>query len=185
MRTLILATVFAVLSLLTPAFFAQTEHPGVSQDQVVEKAKPFLGDWNSVVCDSRRPQPYGVRFNIYLRPDDDKSVEPVFRLLGVQGYVMDPFDFQTLDFTEIVGDTPDKHFIWIDVTNSSLVLTLQPSKTGLNGVVTETRDDFQSSLFAERGDDAKDPYAYVTILAKSCPTSKPEQKSNKAQVALR
>lgn len=185
MKTLILTAILAVLSLVTPVL-AQTTNPNIPQDQVEAKAKPFLGNWRAVACDPSVKTPYGLTFNIRIgdSTDDDGNVtkEPIFRILAISFDTLKPFDFKTLDFSEIVGDTPDKHFIWLNVMNASLVMNLQPAEPnarkdfvyGLVGQV-ETIHGSEYPIFAQQSPEKpdSDPWAYIVTLGKACPA--PEQ----------
>jgi hypothetical protein len=191
-KTLLLASIFAVVSFMSPAIFAQTSDPNVPQDRVIEKAKPFLGNFQAAVCDPSVKAPYGLKFNIrvdIVKDDDGKDVlQPVFKLLGASTHKIEPYDFRTIDFTEIVGDTPDKHFLWIDVENGSLVLNLQAALpnarkdfvTALNGIV-ETVHGAEYVLFAQRQEEPSniDDYGYLKTLSQACPA--PEQNQNQAE----
>jgi|SRR5579864_746206 len=193
MRTLavvVLAVVLAVLSILIPAVHAQDVTPStagapVPPAEVIDKVQPFLGDWNAVVCETK---PYGVRFGIRLDTVKDENgkdqVTPIFHLVAVQ--IMDignPFDF----ITEAFREAPGKDIKWIIVTNNQLELALisYPDKTSLALEVGDDNGGFSEGI-AEKGDDAKDPWAYVENLAKSCPaTEAPKSASNRTQVASR
>jgi hypothetical protein len=183
MKNLLLVAVLAVISVMTPSLLAQTQdghsHPDVPQTQVVEKAKPYLGDWNAVVCE---PKPYGVRFNVRLDTAKDEegkdNTTPIFHLLAVQ--IMDigsPFDFITVSFKEY-GDITA-----LAVTNNQLELALFPNKSGL-GLEVGDEDGGFSTGFAEKGDYVKDQWGYVENLGKSCPV--PDKSAdNRNQVASR
>jgi hypothetical protein len=184
LKTFLFASILAVVVFMTPALFAQTTHPTIPQGEVVAKAKPFLGNFQSVVCDPKAPSPYGIKFNIRLdtvKDDEGKDiVQPVFKILGISTGDLEPFDFRTVDFTEIVGDTPDKHFIWIDVTNGGVVLNLQPALpnarkdfvVALNGDV-ETVYGGEYQLFAQRQEEPTNikDYNYLKTLSQACPVS--------------
>lgn len=174
------ALVLAVLAAFAPGLRAQEDghaHPDVPQAQVAEAAKPFRGDWNAVVC---QPKPYGVRFNIRLGDVKDEkgndNITPIFHLVAVQ--IMDigePFDFTTVSF-KFYADKPV-----LVVTNNQLEVGLFPGDPGL-WLDVEDDNGGVSAGFAEKGDDAKDPWAYVEKLSQSCPA--PEKTaSNRPQYA--
>ncbi len=183
MKNLLLVAVLAAISFMTPSLLAQTQdghaHPDVPQAQVAEKAKTYLGDWNSVVC---QPKPYGVRFNVRLDTvkdaDGKDTVTPIFHLVAVQ--IMDigePFDFITVSFKEY-GD-----YTVLMVTNNQLELALFPHESGL-GLEVESDDGGVSTGYAQKGDDAKDQWDYVENLGKSCPV--PDKSvNNRNQIASR
>jgi len=181
MRKLLQFVVFVFILWAIPGF-AQTVHPEIPQSEIVAKAKPFVGNWQAVVCDSREEKPYGITFSIRVDTVQDpdtgiKTVKPIFKLTALQGADnLVPFDFSTLDFSEVVGDTPDKHFIWIDVENPNLVINLMPAApnarkdfvVGLNGGVTVVNEDVMFSLFAQTATKTDNPWAYVSTLAQAC-----------------
>ncbi len=188
----LLLLILASLVSLVPAF-AQTTQPDVPQEEVATKAKPFLGNFRAVACDPTAKAPYGLKFNIRIdtvKDDNDKDIiQPVFKLLGSSGHSITPYDFRTVDFTEIVGDTPDKHFLWIDVENGGLVLNLQAALpnarkdfvTALNGIVN-TVHGAEYPLFAQREEEPSDVnnYDYLKTLSQACPP--PEQNQNQAKL---
>jgi hypothetical protein len=161
-----------------PAYFAQTTSPDVPQDKVATVAKPFIGNWAAVSCES---DPLGLRFSIRIDsvPDQDNGTRlaPVLKLTGVQGYSLTngPFDFQTSAFMSVPGDTPDKSFLLLHVQNSNLLLSLQPTRiqgkiqTSLNGSVQRFLDGSQAQVFVIPDTFKADDYSYVTPLSMMCP----------------
>lgn len=192
MKKLILTAILAVLALMVPAVRAQEDHPQIPSSDVAQKAKPFLGDWNSVVCE---PKPYGVRFNIRLETTKDDAgkdvTTPIFKLLGVQVYPdIEPFDFSTLDFAAIPGQEQGKEFLLLEVSNGALTLDLLPvdGGVGLYGAVTDNTSGDQAHIFTETKNGNDDTYAYVAGLSKQVCQDQPDDKksaNNRVQVAFK
>lgn len=161
-----------------PAYFAQTTSPDVPQAQVATAAKPFIGNWAAVSCESN---PLGLRFSIRVDSvadqDNETRLAPVLKLTGVQGYNLTngPFDFQTSAFLSVPGDTSDKSFLLLHVQNSNLMLSLQPTRiqgkiqTSLNGSVLRFLDGTQAQVFVIPDTFKADDYSYVTPLSMMCP----------------
>lgn len=178
MKKLIQAAVLAFALYAAPAYFAQTTSPDVPQDQVTTVAKPFVGKWAAVSCESN---PIGIRFSIRVDSvadqDNGTRLAPVFKLTGVQGYDLSngSFDFQTSAFLNVPGDTPNTSFLLLHVQNSNLLVSLQPTRvqgkivTSLNGAVQRFLDGSQAALFAIPDTFKDGDWAYVTPLSMMCP----------------
>lgn len=178
MKKFFAAAILSFALYAAPAYFAQTTSPEVPQAQIAAVAKPFIGNWAAVSCES---EPMGIRFSIRIDsvPDQDNGTRlaPVFKLTGVQGYTLSngPFDFQTSAFLNVPGDTPDKSFLLLHVQNSNLLVSLQPTQvqgriiTSLNGAVRKFLDGSQAQLFVIPDTFKENDYAYVTPLSTMCP----------------
>jgi hypothetical protein len=191
MKKFFVAALLSFALYAAPAYFAQTTNPEVPQDKIVTVAKPFLGNWAAVSCES---EPLGLRFSIRIDsvPDQDNGTRlaPVLKLTGVQGYTLSngPFDFQTSAFLSVPGDTPDKSFLLLAVQNSNLLLSLQPTRiqgaiqTALNGSFQRFLYGTQAQVYVIRDTFKADDYSYVTPLSSMCP--KADSNDNGPQARL-
>ena len=186
----------AMLMFGSTTLHAQTESPEIPQEKVAQAARPFLGTWDGVSCDSRQHpngeiEPYGLRFNIRVDsvPDQDKGTRlaPVFQLLAVQdksGQVVPakPIDFQTVGFYQIPSESENSGHVVFLSANPNLLVALSLAENsdsgtgpnivhGLEGQVRIFLDGTQFPLYAIKASDtpAKDQWAYVEALSMLCP----------------
>lgn len=165
----------------------------VPQDKVAEVAKPLVGTFAAVACDSRPRSngdvtPYGVRFSIRvdtIKTDEGDQIAPVFRLLALDPSVdpnaeVKPSDFQTAKFF-IYKDKPV-----LVVMNPSLVIGLTtPDEhaimTAIDGGIRVIADGVVFNLFAIKDPDPKS-WDYVKTLSMLCP--KPDNDDGTPQAKL-
>jgi hypothetical protein len=199
MRKFIQFALLALALYAAPAY-AQTD-PEISQEKVAQAAKPFLGTWDGVSCDSRQHpdgsvKPYGLRFNIRVDsvPDQDNGTRlaPILKLLAVEpdesGKVVPekPFDFQTVGFYQLPGDSPNTYRTAFLAANPNLLVALSlpngsDSKSGpnivhgLEGQVKIFLDGTQFPLYAIKESETmpaqKDQWLYVKTLSMLCPAT--------------
>ncbi len=174
MKTLIYAAILALIMYAAPAFSQEPPHPEVPQTKVAELAKPFIGSWAAVACDSREPRPYGLRFQIRVdtikTPDGDK-LAPVLTMEDIEPidgdtHKIKPFDFQTMGFFDLPNGPQ------LLAANPNLAVALEHSKLNdqlvvtLDGNVRIFSDGTEYSVYA-----IPDPghnWDYVTPLSAIC-----------------
>jgi hypothetical protein len=168
MRKFLAAVLFALVAI---SGFAATSTE-VPNDQVIATAKPLLGHFSAVVCSD---PVVGLRFQITLRPNADKTVSPILTMVAAQYEdSTKPVEYVTKSFANVTNSDGSK-YVGLAVTNGEALIRLRHSTPNARQIVVtdldlriEIGNEAALGYAIKEGDDPKDQWAYVKTLSMVC-----------------